>query len=186
MDDLQAETRDETEDEEESLALALALEGTSATGGVTAPWSVANATDEIDPATLGVPCLRTVEVGARVEILWSHGGYAAASNPTPNLRRSAPHRKPARPAGWEPGTIKECTLQVDGRKGAPVVFYRLAYDDGTEARALSSQPPLLLLLASRQTLPSNALTRPVLPLSTGDGGLALPAGAAALRRQRSR
>ena len=55
----------------------------------------------LDPSSLGVPGLKTLAAGARIEVLWQQG--------------------------WEPGTVKECLLMMDTQ---PVIMYRVAYDDG--------------------------------------------------------
>ena len=85
--------------------------------------------EEIDPLTLGVPGLKTLIPGDRVEVLWRHG---AASLPMLALT-AAPidSRHTARGrAGWERGRVKECLLEM--RAGRPVIIYHLAYDDGEE------------------------------------------------------
>ena len=85
--------------------------------------------EEIDPLTLGVPGLKTLIPGDRVEVLWRHGAASllmlALTAAPINSRHTARGR-----AGWERGRVKECLLEM--RAGRPVIIYHLAYDDGEE------------------------------------------------------
>ena len=65
----------------------------------------------LDPSSLGVPGLKTLAAGARIEVLWQQG--------------------------WEPGTVKECLLMMDTQ---PVIMYRVAYAHSLKETAMHVEP----------------------------------------------
>ena len=86
------------------------------------------AAEQLDPGALGVPGLRTLDVGDVIQVMWSHGTRASAHN---YATQPAHHTHTAAcrtAAGWERGEIKECNPEVRQRK--PVIIYRVRYDDG--------------------------------------------------------
>ena len=90
-------------------------------------------TEELDPRTLGVPGLRTLVPGDRVEVLWEHGAFFLPLSCSPTRTRpQAPGLHHVR-AGWERGRVKECVLEM--RAGRPVIIYRITYNDGEEVTA---------------------------------------------------
>ena len=85
--------------------------------------------EEIDPLTLGVPGLKTLIPGDRVEVLWRHGADSIPMLALTAAPIDSRHTARGR-AGWERGRVKECLLEM--RAGRPVIIYHLAYDDGEE------------------------------------------------------
>lgn len=105
--------------------------GGKATSSSTTSSTASSRTEEIDPRTLGVPGLKTVISGDRVEILWRHGARTKRTAPAPARPRSTVLRDAPRRAGWERGRVTECVLEM--RKDVPVIIYRITYDDGEKA-----------------------------------------------------
>ena len=84
--------------------------------------------EELDPNTLGVPGLKTLVPGDRVEILWANGAFSPLV--LPPTYAALRHLSYSVRAGWERGRVKECVLEM--RAGRPVIIYRITYDDGEE------------------------------------------------------
>ena len=89
--------------------------------------------EELDPRTLGVPGLRTLVPGDRIEVLWANGAFFLPLSCSPTRTRpQAPGLHHVR-AGWERGRVKECVLEMRARR--PVIIYRITYHDGEEVTA---------------------------------------------------
>ena len=79
--------------------------------------------------------MRTLVVGDRVEVEWSHGesSSARAQSTASSILPLSETPPPCDLLGWERGTVKECVLRVEYQMQT-VVFYRILYDsDGLEA-----------------------------------------------------
>jgi hypothetical protein len=65
--------------------------GKPASSSTTSSTDSSSQAEEIDPHTLGVPGLRTLSTGDRVEILWRHGAPLSRTAPEPT--RSTAHQR---------------------------------------------------------------------------------------------
>ena len=112
--------------------------------------------EELDPRTLGLPGLKTLVPGDRVEILWANGAFSPLVLP-PNTQPR--HLSYSVRAGWERGRVKECVLEM--RAGRPVIIYRITYDDGEEVALTHSSHHEPRALSSTQNSRASAARRTV-------------------------
>ena len=106
---------------------------------VEAVWEENEEEEQLDPRTLGVPGLKTLIPGDRVEVLWRHGADSIPMLALTAAPIDSRHTARGR-AGWERGRVKECLLEM--RAGRPVIIYHLAYDDGEKANPRAAPAPL--------------------------------------------